>query len=443
MSTATRIHFHSNRSNFEGEPSDITSFETTPIWDASNVQQPYISSNKKNNSKRCKYLLCFFSFFISCIVIVGIGMCFYFEIFNFKRYNTYTSSPQNNSIGYISQTQILQNDPEILRLKNKLLPFFPEIKNTVVLKSDQSYTIEKYKIHLCIEDETGKVYDDNMLIYVFLHELAHCINGEVGHGDKFEAIFQTLLYRAEKYKLYDPKKPRIKNYCPLPKELTRSSVQHVPRTQRPYTPVQTVPIEKQTVPVQTVPTKKRPVPVQTVPIEKRPVPVQTVSRNFQITDYHKKNLKNVYINLTNQIKCVNAEYYECWNSKLDFENEIVENVHVKIDAIVTPECEVLLHEECTRNQGIRCFRMVCDKQKYLYFYTHHQNSNNWLLPKNNVFFLLKKGNYHSSWQAATYLSHVNRENMISTQALIQNINYFEYYPMDQLFLVFVKVFQFN
>jgi hypothetical protein len=118
----------------------------------------------------------------------------------------------------LSVENYLQNDPEILRLKNKLLPFFPEITNTVVLKGDKSYTLGKYKIHLCIEDENGKMYDDNMLTYVFLHELAHCINKEIGHGDKFEAIFQSLLDRAEYYNLYDPRKPRIKNYCSISKK---------------------------------------------------------------------------------------------------------------------------------------------------------------------------------------------------------------------------------
>lgn len=118
---------------------------------------------------------------------------------------------------HLSVESYLQNDPEIVRLKNKLLPFFPEITNTVVLKGDKSYTLGKYKIHLCTEDENGNVYDDNMLTYVFLHELAHCINKEIGHGDKFEAVFQSLLDRAEYYNLYDPRKPRIKNYCSVSK----------------------------------------------------------------------------------------------------------------------------------------------------------------------------------------------------------------------------------
>lgn len=115
----------------------------------------------------------------------------------------------------LSIESYLQNDPDILRLKNKLLPYFPELSSTVVLKGEKSYTLGKYKIHLCIEDENGRLYDDNMLTYVFLHELAHCLNKEIGHGDKFESIFQKLLNRAEYYKLYDPKIPRIRNYCSI------------------------------------------------------------------------------------------------------------------------------------------------------------------------------------------------------------------------------------
>jgi hypothetical protein len=111
------------------------------------------------------------------------------------------------------QETFLENDPFVVRLKNKLLPFFPELSNIVVLKGESSFTLRKYKIHLCTEDENGMLYDDNMMTYVFLHELAHCLNKEVGHGQKFQMIFQNLLDRAEKFGLYDPNIPRVQNYC--------------------------------------------------------------------------------------------------------------------------------------------------------------------------------------------------------------------------------------
>jgi hypothetical protein len=113
-----------------------------------------------------------------------------------------------------NQETILKNDPVVVRLKNKLIPFFPEILNTVVLKGNKSYTLRKYKIHLCTEDENGNLYNDNMMTYVFLHELAHCLNvNELGHGKNFHLIFEDLLNRAKKFGLYDPSIPRIQNYC--------------------------------------------------------------------------------------------------------------------------------------------------------------------------------------------------------------------------------------
>jgi hypothetical protein len=113
----------------------------------------------------------------------------------------------------------LKNDPVIIRLKQKLLPIFPEISNTVVLKGTKSSTFRKYKIQLCTEDKNGNLYDDNMLTYVFLHELAHCLNDEIGHGSKFHHIFQQLLNRAEKNNLYDPSIPLVSNYCNYKKPL--------------------------------------------------------------------------------------------------------------------------------------------------------------------------------------------------------------------------------
>lgn len=113
----------------------------------------------------------------------------------------------------------LKNDPLIIRLKHKLLPVFPEIANTVVLKGTKSATYRKYKIQLCTEDKNGNVYDDNMLTYVFLHELAHCLNNEIGHGPKFHSIFKQLLNRAEKNNLYNSSVPLVSNYCNYKKPL--------------------------------------------------------------------------------------------------------------------------------------------------------------------------------------------------------------------------------
>jgi hypothetical protein len=207
----------------------------------------------------------------------------------------------------------------------------------------------------------------------------------------------------------------------------------VPQTQRPHAPVQHVPQ-----------TQRPHAPVQHVPQTQRPrVYDQNISKNFIISDHHKGNLNNVYINLAYQTECIHFENYQCWSSKLEFIDEIVENVHVHVDGIVTSKCELVLNKECTQQQGVRCFKMSCDTKKYMYFYTHYKDSNGWMLPNGNVFFLLEKGNYHSSWQAPSYLSQINRENIRRAQTVIQKFNYYQHYPADQLLLVFTKIFQRN
>jgi len=108
--------------------------------------------------------------------------------------------------------QYLENEPTILRLKNKLYPVFPELKYVKIMKGGSSYILNKKKIYLCTESK-GIVYDDNMLTYVILHELAHSMCPQLNHTKQFKEIFDVLLKRAIRHKLYDPTKPKPENYC--------------------------------------------------------------------------------------------------------------------------------------------------------------------------------------------------------------------------------------
>lgn len=103
-------------------------------------------------------------------------------------------------------------DPTVVRLKYKLSATFPQLLKLRIAKSDASYTIDKKRIYLCTERD-GVTYDDNMMTYVLLHELAHTLTAEIGHGREFGAIFRGLLRKAAENGLYDPNEPKVKNYC--------------------------------------------------------------------------------------------------------------------------------------------------------------------------------------------------------------------------------------
>lgn len=141
-------------------------------------------------------------------------------------------------VSYIIYDQINEHfndkDPKLSELKSKLKIMFDNKEKSGVKWSgnlealnnrkdimeeiklyvgSKSYTINKSRIYLCLKDETGKYYDDNSLMFVLLHELAHVICKSIGHTDEFQKIFNELLSEAGKAGIYNPKIPMVKKYC--------------------------------------------------------------------------------------------------------------------------------------------------------------------------------------------------------------------------------------
>lgn len=107
-----------------------------------------------------------------------------------------------------------KEDPVLLIIRNRLRPLDPKAVDRIVLLEDtKSYTINKKKVYLCLKDENGDYYDENMLMFVAIHELAHVLCDEIGHTDKFQSIFQNLLNKASDLQIYDPSVAPIQNYC--------------------------------------------------------------------------------------------------------------------------------------------------------------------------------------------------------------------------------------
>ena len=49
-------------------------------------------------------------------------------------------------------------------------------------------------MHLCLKDENGNYYDDNMIIYVALHELAHIATKMIPKGFKIPDGASIIIY---------------------------------------------------------------------------------------------------------------------------------------------------------------------------------------------------------------------------------------------------------
>jgi hypothetical protein len=94
----------------------------------------------------------------------------------------------------------------------------PYTKNLKFYTADKSYTINKKLVYICVKDESGNYYTKKQLTVVCLHELAHAMNKKIGHGPEFQAIFQSLLDRAEKRGLIDADTEVPKSYCGIDEE---------------------------------------------------------------------------------------------------------------------------------------------------------------------------------------------------------------------------------
>ena len=107
-----------------------------------------------------------------------------------------------------------KQDPKLEQIRKIIRPLRPDIVDRITFLEDKrSYTINKQKIYLCLKDENGDYYHDNMLIFVVLHEMAHVLCDEIGHTAKFQQIFQQLLDEATVLNIYDPSIQPVQNYC--------------------------------------------------------------------------------------------------------------------------------------------------------------------------------------------------------------------------------------
>jgi hypothetical protein len=121
-------------------------------------------------------------------------------------------------VHYLSRESFVEfQDDKVKELHDRLASVFPESRHIKMSGSNESFTLNKQHIYLCIKDEHGNYYDDNSLMYVLLHEYAHVLCDEVdeedNHKPKFRRIFAELIDKAARAGIYDPSSPMVANYC--------------------------------------------------------------------------------------------------------------------------------------------------------------------------------------------------------------------------------------
>lgn len=90
---------------------------------------------------------------------------------------------------------------------------FPFAQQLNFYTGSSSYTINKKSVYICVKDKDGNYYTKKQLTFVVLHELAHAMNDEIGHGDKFKEIFEELLRKGTSLGLIDSNSEPPDSYC--------------------------------------------------------------------------------------------------------------------------------------------------------------------------------------------------------------------------------------
>jgi predicted metal-dependent hydrolase len=99
------------------------------------------------------------------------------------------------------------------------------VKEIGRMETDAAYVINKQYLSICLKNfctynkcNQNTIDNINLLTYVGIHEMAHIMSKEIGHGDEFKTNFKFLLDYSKNLKLYDP---LLKNEYPVYIELKK------------------------------------------------------------------------------------------------------------------------------------------------------------------------------------------------------------------------------
>ncbi len=98
--------------------------------------------------------------------------------------------------------------PQVKQLVQNFKPDAGRILEATPEAEHTSYSVNKGEsVHLCLRQRDGNnenLINENIMMFVALHEMAHMITATIGHGPDFWNNFGWLLKQAEEKGLYTP-----------------------------------------------------------------------------------------------------------------------------------------------------------------------------------------------------------------------------------------------
>lgn len=108
----------------------------------------------------------------------------------------------------------VDTEPMLQKIRENFAKIHPSFAKIPLFGGNSAYTDNKSKITLCLNDpKNGRKYSLDVLMYVALHELTHCVCKSFGHGAEFQEKFSQMLKKATALKIYDPHQKMPSDYC--------------------------------------------------------------------------------------------------------------------------------------------------------------------------------------------------------------------------------------
>ncbi len=107
---------------------------------------------------------------------------------------------------YIHLQSTFPDKPQVKRLLQRFQANPDRILESTPDAEHTSYSVNKgEKVHLCLRQRQGgdeSLVNENVMVFVALHEMAHMITDEIGHPPEFWNNFGWLLKESEKIGAY-------------------------------------------------------------------------------------------------------------------------------------------------------------------------------------------------------------------------------------------------